>query len=88
MNRKFEATVTGKRYLNGSVYQAVFDGAGEVEERVPVYELLRQLADFLEEENKEMEYPSSLTVTVSVPKITKKELRKLKNLLTLFSVRR
>lgn len=63
---KCNACVQGRNSLNGERYAIAITGTiDEAPEGSSVYDVLRQLADQIEQEAKPMEYPDSLKVIIA-----------------------
>lgn len=62
---RWVAVINGKKCLNGKRYSAkIFGDIEHSEPESTIYEVLRGLADHLEDQNAEMEYPDSFQVTL------------------------
>ena len=68
VGRKWKAVINGKRGLNGARYSATYTGDIEAAgDDQTIYDVLRELADHLEQVNAEMELPESYQVTLFPP---------------------
>ena len=65
VGREWTVVVTGRKALNGERYTMTITGAVEAaKEGESLFDALRSLADHIEIETAEMEYPESLRVTL------------------------
>lgn len=63
--RKWIVKVNGRTAANGKRYGATWDGTVEqADAGGTIYDLARQLVDYLEQENRRMEFPDSLQITI------------------------
>jgi hypothetical protein len=61
----WEAVVNGRRTLNGERHSVTIHGHLDFQGGdFSIYEVMRQLADHLEESNSQMEYPDSFRITL------------------------
>lgn len=63
VGQKFRAAVNGKRSINGADYSHEFWGTiEETEGPATIYEAMKRIIGYAEEQNKDMEYPESMEV--------------------------
>jgi len=70
VGRKWLAVINGKKSVNGERHSVTHSGnIAEADNDKNLYDVLRELACHLEEENTEMEYPDSMQVTIFPPNV-------------------
>lgn len=65
IGKRFKAVINGKNCLNGKLYGCTLSGqiqSGDGTE--DIYEAVAQIAESLRSENREMEYPQSIRITI------------------------
>lgn len=61
--RKWKVVVNGRKHLNGVRFAVTYFGTIETaDEGSTVYDLMRELADQIEADNREMQFPDSFVV--------------------------
>ena len=65
IGKRFKAVINGKKCINGKPYSATI--TGEIVSRdatVDIYEVVAQLAESLRAQNREMEHPRNIRITI------------------------